>query len=217
MRRRARRFRSCSPRPVHPPLNGTGPMTMLRFGPLLAIAGAACLVAWTPEGRPPPPEVATLDRVRLALRHRADRDSERRRGRRPSVRRRDLGDHALRRFRRWRGVRTAERAPRLRPRLPGATRTSRSNSLTPTLRARRRRSARPPRPRRPRGGSGTVRAAAGPRAVGAAADPALPPPPPISQAAILYRKGDVAGLTALAGVCHRHGRAIGARMGVFAR
>jgi soluble lytic murein transglycosylase len=37
-------------------------MTMLRFGPLLAIAGAACLVAWTPEGRPPRPEVATLDR-----------------------------------------------------------------------------------------------------------------------------------------------------------
>ena len=38
-------------------------MTMFRFGPLLALAGAACLVAWTPEGRPPPPEVATLDRA----------------------------------------------------------------------------------------------------------------------------------------------------------
>ena len=38
-------------------------MTMFRFGPLLAVAGAACLVAWTPEGRPPPPEVATLDRA----------------------------------------------------------------------------------------------------------------------------------------------------------
>src|SRR5271166_6637155 len=37
-------------------------MTMLRFGPLLAIAGAACLVAWTPEGRLPP-EVAALDRA----------------------------------------------------------------------------------------------------------------------------------------------------------
>ncbi len=35
-------------------------MTILQFGPLLAIAGAACLVAWTPEERPPPPEVATL-------------------------------------------------------------------------------------------------------------------------------------------------------------
>ncbi|MGH6797394.1 MAG: hypothetical protein ACREDI_03305, partial [Roseiarcus sp.] len=36
-------------------------MTMFRFGPLLAIGGAACLVAWTPEGRPPPPEVTPLD------------------------------------------------------------------------------------------------------------------------------------------------------------
>ena len=35
-------------------------MTILRFGPLLAIAGAACLVAWTPHGRPPPPEVVGL-------------------------------------------------------------------------------------------------------------------------------------------------------------
>ena len=33
----------------------TGPMTILRFGPLPAIAGAACLVAWTPEGRAPEP------------------------------------------------------------------------------------------------------------------------------------------------------------------
>jgi soluble lytic murein transglycosylase len=37
-------------------------MTNLRFGPLLAIAGAACLVAWTPEGRLRP-EVAALDRA----------------------------------------------------------------------------------------------------------------------------------------------------------
>ena len=29
-------------------------MTMLQFGPLLVILGATCLVAWTPEGRPPP-------------------------------------------------------------------------------------------------------------------------------------------------------------------
>jgi peptidoglycan lytic transglycosylase len=29
-------------------------MTVARFGPLLAIGGAACLIAWTPEGRPPP-------------------------------------------------------------------------------------------------------------------------------------------------------------------
>jgi soluble lytic murein transglycosylase len=38
-------------------------MTMFRFGPFLALAGAACLIAWTPEGRPPPPKVAALDRA----------------------------------------------------------------------------------------------------------------------------------------------------------
>ena len=36
-------------------------MTMFRFGPLLALAGAACLVAWTPEGRSASPEGAALD------------------------------------------------------------------------------------------------------------------------------------------------------------
>jgi soluble lytic murein transglycosylase len=37
-------------------------MTMFRFGPLLALGGAACLVAWAPQGRPPPPpKVAMLD------------------------------------------------------------------------------------------------------------------------------------------------------------
>ena len=37
-------------------------MTLFRFGPLLAAGGAACLVAWTPEGRaPPPPDIAAVD------------------------------------------------------------------------------------------------------------------------------------------------------------
>src|SRR5579872_1099983 len=35
-------------------------MTMFRFGPLLAIGGAACLIALTPQGRPPPSEVAAI-------------------------------------------------------------------------------------------------------------------------------------------------------------
>ncbi len=38
-------------------------MKMFRFGPLLALGGAACLIAWTPQGRPPPPAVAALDRA----------------------------------------------------------------------------------------------------------------------------------------------------------
>jgi soluble lytic murein transglycosylase len=40
--------------------------------------------------------------------------------------------------------------------------------------------------------------APGPELSAPAADPALPPPAPVSQAVILYRKGDVAGLSALA-------------------
>jgi soluble lytic murein transglycosylase len=38
-------------------------MRMFRFGPFLALAGAACLVAWTPEQRLPLPEVASPDRA----------------------------------------------------------------------------------------------------------------------------------------------------------
>jgi soluble lytic murein transglycosylase len=38
-------------------------MRIFRFTPLLAVAAAACLVAWTPHGHSPSPEVATLDRA----------------------------------------------------------------------------------------------------------------------------------------------------------
>jgi soluble lytic murein transglycosylase len=38
-------------------------MKILRFGPLLALAGAAGLIAWTPEKRLPLPEAAALDRA----------------------------------------------------------------------------------------------------------------------------------------------------------
>jgi soluble lytic murein transglycosylase len=38
-------------------------MTLFRFGPLLAVAVAACLVAWTPERRPPPSEIGALNFV----------------------------------------------------------------------------------------------------------------------------------------------------------
>src|ERR1700722_15015471 len=43
-------------------LERTEPMRILRFAPLLAVAGAACVVAWTPHGHSPPREVARLDR-----------------------------------------------------------------------------------------------------------------------------------------------------------
>ena len=50
-------------------------MTMFRFGPLLAAGGAACLVAWTPEGRAPPPPDSRRGRswLRLAFRRQAGR------------------------------------------------------------------------------------------------------------------------------------------------
>ena len=46
-------------------------MRILRFTPLLAVAAAACLVAWTPQGHSPPPEVATLDRALVSRLDRA--------------------------------------------------------------------------------------------------------------------------------------------------
>ena len=48
-------------------------MKILRFGPLLAVAGAACLgaaglVAWMPHGHPPPPPPkAALSEADLAI------------------------------------------------------------------------------------------------------------------------------------------------------
>ena len=46
-------------------LERTGPMRILRFAPLLAVAGAVCVVAWTPHGHNPP-DVATLDRTAVS-------------------------------------------------------------------------------------------------------------------------------------------------------
>src|SRR5580692_2673590 len=47
-------------------LERTGPMRILRFAPLLAVAGAACVVAWTPHGHSPPRDVASLDRAAVS-------------------------------------------------------------------------------------------------------------------------------------------------------
>src|SRR3984957_15221582 len=52
-------------------LERSGPMRILRFTPLLAVAAAACLIAWTPQGHSPPPEVATLDRALVSRLDRA--------------------------------------------------------------------------------------------------------------------------------------------------
>ena len=88
-------------------------------------------------------------------------------------------------------------SPRPQPRLCGATRRPRSNSPTPALKARRPRLGRRRRSRRPRRRPLWNRPRRPPATPAPAADPALPPPRS-PQAVILYKKGDVAGLTALA-------------------
>ena len=41
-------------------------MRILRFAPLLAVAGAASAVTWMPHGHIPPPDVAALDRAAVS-------------------------------------------------------------------------------------------------------------------------------------------------------
>ena len=129
-------------------------MTMFQFGPLLAVAGAACLVAWTPEGRPPPPEVATLDRAPDSRFDSAPTETASVTRAAPPVvaAAPTLGDQRVPAHSSANGAATREAglsgAPRLRPRLRGPTRTLRSNLLTPTLKARRLCLAPLPGPRR---------------------------------------------------------------------
>jgi soluble lytic murein transglycosylase len=182
-------------------------MTMFRFGPLLAVAGAACLVAWTPEGRLPPPEVATLDRAPISRFDAAPTETA-------SVTRTALPAIAAPRTvgdRRPNGAATREAglsgAP---PPPPGAARSSLGfkvqfayadlEGAAPVLGA-------------PAGATPLTAAAVpessaptpGPELSAPAADAALPPPPSVSQAAILYRRGDVAGLAALAAAANDAG------------
>ena len=116
-------------------LKRTGHMTISRFGPLLAIAGAACLLAWTPQGR-----VAG-----------AGPDAKRTSG--PAFASADLAKPASCDARSTLSLLPplARYAllPRAYRRLPEATRRSRSNSPTPTLKAQRRRLARCRQSRRP--------------------------------------------------------------------
>ena len=176
-------------------LNGAGPMKISRFGPLLAVAGAVCLgaAAWlrgSIEGRspPPPPKVALNEADLAAWSAHADVAAPR------------PGPTADLKSPLTVGVGGARASSRPQP---GRDRSDKDAKVqlayanpegaAPTL------AARPtpapaltvavPEPSAP---------APSPEPSTPAADPALPPPPPASQAAILYRKGDVAGLTALA-------------------
>ncbi len=188
-------------------------MTMFRFGPLLAVAGAACLVAWTPEGRPPPPEVATLDRASGSRFDAAPTETASVTRAAPPVVAAPptLGDQRVPAHSSANGAATREAGLSGAP--PPPPEAARSNAdfkvqfayadlegAAPVLGA-------------PSGAAPLTAAAVpepsaptpGPELSAPAADAALPPPPPVSQAAILYRKGDVAGLMALAAAANDAG------------
>jgi hypothetical protein len=188
-------------------------MTMFRFGPLLALAGAACLVAWTPEGRPPPPEVATLDRAPGSRFDAAPTETASvTRTSRPAIAAPPtLGDQRVPAHSSANGVATREAglggAP---PPPPEAVRSNTDfkvefayadlEGAAPVLGA--------PSEAAPLTAAAVPELSAptpGPELSAPAADAALPPPPPVSQAAIVYRKGDVAGLIALAAAAHDAG------------
>ena len=165
-------------------------MTMLRFGPLLAIGGAACLIAWTPEGRTPPnPEIGALPasgaRVDDAPTETASIPRPARAGR-PSP-----GDE--------RAAPASIPAPPLEAALSDADIVSQfaGASLEGAAPAPGAPSAiAPPAVMASREPSAPAMV---PEPSSPAASPALPAlAPPISQAAVLYQKGDVAGLAALA-------------------
>ena len=174
-------------------LNGAGPMKISRFGPLLAVAGVVCLgaaglVAWKYEGRspPPPPKVALNEADLAAWSAHADVAAPR-----PGP----TADLKL-------PLTVGAEEPAVLAPTTGSDRSDKDAKVqlayanpegaAPTL------AARPtpapaltvavPEPSAP---------PPSPEPSTPAADPVLPPPAPASQATILYKKGDVAGLSAL--------------------
>ncbi len=176
-------------------------MRILRFAPLLVVAGAACVVAWTPHGHSPQPEVATLDR---ALVSRVD-------GAPPETASITSGPKSLYPTP---PLDTAS-APSTSPEAAGRDLPSTSRVTAPSTEAVRSdkeakvqfayaslEGAAPalgaPSAVTPPAETAALEPSAPPPAPPEpAADPALPPPRS-PQAVILYRKGDAAGLMALA-------------------
>jgi soluble lytic murein transglycosylase len=165
-------------------------MRIVRFGPLLAIAGAACLVAWTPEGRAPEPAprlalsepklaspLADADPSKLAPVRAVSLEA-------PSIvssipasaparsAEADPSDKEVKVQLAYANLEGA--APAL-----GALSAIAPHTDTAALEP----SAPPP---------------AAPEPSAPAVDSALPPPPRTPQAVVLFKKGDVAGLLALA-------------------
>jgi soluble lytic murein transglycosylase len=161
-------------------------MKFLRIGPILTVAGAvglgaAGLVAWTTHGRPPPPKAA-LSEVDLASHA-------------------NVSEPAPGRATEFRSPLTLGVEPPSVP-APSAESDRSDKDAKVQLAYANLEGAAPalaapvppltvsvPEPSAP---------PPNPEFSTPAVDPALPPAPPVSQAAILYKKGDVAGLTALA-------------------
>ena len=156
-------------------------MRILRFAPLLAVAGAACVVVWTPRWRPspPPPPRPALGELNLASQFaHADRsEPEHAVGfKSPSV---GGAEHA--------GVPSASTTV-VRSDMEARVRFAYASleGAAPALGA--------PSAVTPPAETASLEPFAPPEP---AADPALPPPRS-PQAVVLYRKGDAAGLMALA-------------------
>ncbi|HEY1888186.1 MAG TPA: hypothetical protein VGG86_19385, partial [Roseiarcus sp.] len=170
-------------------------MTIVRFGPLLAIAGAACLVAWTPEGRAPEPAPGLVlsapklaspfpdaDPSKLALGRAASLESPSTVGAIPASVPAPSVEAALgEAVRSDKAVKVQLAYANLEGAAPalGALSAIAPHAEMAALEP----SAPPP---------------AAPEPSAPAATPALPPPPRTPQAVVLYKKGDAAGLMALA-------------------
>jgi soluble lytic murein transglycosylase len=165
-------------------------MKILRFAPLLAIAGAACVVAWTLQGHlSPPPLKPALTEADLASHFAHTQVSAPTPG--PAVGLQSPSKVATEKA----------AAPAPSTEAVGSDKQAKVQfayadleGAAPALGA--------PSAGAPSADTAVVEPPAPPHSApelsAPAADPALPPPPPVSQAAILYGKGDVAGLRALA-------------------
>ena len=176
-------------------------MRILRFAPLLAVAGAACVVALMPHGHSPPPDVATVDRAPVSRVEGAPTETASMTSGPKSLRATPPLDYGSASST---GTEAAGRDPASAGRVPApSTAAVRSDKkakvqfayaslegAAPALGA--------PSAVAPPAETASLEPSAPPPAPpGPAADPALPPPRS-PEAVILYRKGDASGLMALA-------------------
>ena len=166
-------------------------MTILRFGPLLAIAGAACLVAWTPKGRSPEPAPKLAVSEPNLASPSADADSSK------PVPGRAISPESPSTV----GA-TQASVPLPSAEVDGSVKEAKVQLAYANLEGAAPALGAPPSAVMPPATTAVPESSApapavepSPPAAGLASPPS---PPPASQAAILYKKGDAAGLMALA-------------------